>query len=81
MKKALGLIVFILIPSVAFSYLARVNDESIEAEDFKEVFMRSHVYAKMGQKNKPGALTEKSLEEALKNLIDHHLAGPGSQEA
>ncbi|MCK4788833.1 MAG: peptidylprolyl isomerase [Desulfobacteraceae bacterium] len=73
MKKTLWFIVFILIPSVAFSYLARVNDESIEAEDFKEVFTRSHVYAKMGQKNKPGALTEKSLEEALKNLIDHHL--------
>lgn len=78
MKKAMGLIVFILIPSVAFSYLARVNDESIEAEDFKEVFTRSHVYAQMGQKNKPGALTEKSLEEALKNLIDHHLV---AQEA
>lgn len=73
MKKTLWLIVFVLIPSVAFSYLARVNDESIEAEDFKEVFTRSHVQAKMGQKNRPGALTEKSLEEALKNLIDHHL--------
>jgi peptidyl-prolyl cis-trans isomerase C len=73
MKKTLWLIVFILIPSTAFSYLVRVNDESIEAEDFKEVFTRSHVYAKMGQKNRPGALTEKSLEEALKNLIDHHL--------
>lgn len=78
MKKALGLIVFVLIPSVAFSYLARVNDESIEAEDFKEVFTRSHIYTQMGQKNKPGALTEKSLEEALKNLIDHHLV---AQEA
>jgi peptidyl-prolyl cis-trans isomerase C len=73
MKKTLWLIVFILIPSVAFSYLAKINDESIETEDFKEVFTRSHAYAKMGQKNKPGALTEKSLEEALKNLIDHHL--------
>jgi peptidyl-prolyl cis-trans isomerase C len=73
LKKALWLIIFILIPSVAFSYLAKINDESIETEDFKEVFTRSHAYAKMGQKNKPGALTEKSLEEALKNLIDHHL--------
>ncbi|MBW1718512.1 MAG: peptidylprolyl isomerase [Deltaproteobacteria bacterium] len=73
MKKALWLIVFVFIPSVAFSYLVRVNNESIEAEDFKEVFTRSHVYAQMGQKNKPGVLTEKSLEEALKNLIDHHL--------
>ncbi|PXF54090.1 MAG: hypothetical protein C4B57_08680 [Deltaproteobacteria bacterium] len=73
MKKTLWLIIFILIPSTAFSYLARVNDESIEPEDFKEVFTRSHVYTRMGQKNRPGALTEKSLEGALKNLIDHHL--------
>lgn len=73
MKKTPWLIVFILIPSVAFSYLVRVNNETIEAEDFKQAFTQSHVHSQMGQKNSPGALTEKSLKEALKNLIDHHL--------
>jgi len=73
MKKVLLFIVFILVPSVAFPYLAKINNESIKIEDFKEVLARIHVYAQMQQKNKPGVLTEKSLEEALKNLIDHYL--------
>jgi len=82
MKKALLLLVLILIssiPSVAFSYLAKVNGEPIEVKDFKDAIARFHVYAQMRQKGKPGALTKKNLDKALKNFIDHYLLAQEAQ--
>ena len=72
MKKAIWIIFFILMPSIAFSYLAKVNDELIEVEDFKDALSSFHSYIQMRQK-KAGRLTEKNLKDALDNLINHYL--------
>ena len=58
--------------SMSLAYLAKVNNEVIEVEDFKKALSSAHMYAPL-RKDKAGKLSKKIIKETLDNMIEHYL--------
>ena len=63
---------------MSLAYLAKVNNEVIEVEDFKKALSSAHMYAPL-RKDKAGNLSKKIIKETLDNMIEHYLLAQEAQ--
>ena len=74
MKKSfLFIILFILFPNLLFAFLAKVNDEVIEVDDFKNALSDFHLLMQMRGRTTAGKLNLDILENALQRMIENYL--------
>ncbi|MDL1956101.1 MAG: peptidylprolyl isomerase [Candidatus Desulfofervidus auxilii] len=74
MKKSfLFIILFILFPNLLFAFLAKVNDEVIEVDDFKNALSDFHLLMQMRGRTTAGKLNLDVIENALQRMIENYL--------